>query len=73
MIAFLNETNHKYPDLLFLLAILFIMQDVRGELSDNLFNYHLALLIMTITLFSYSVLAIIRQFKPLTFQKYNSN
>lgn len=73
MIAFLNETNHKYPDLLFLLAILFIMQDVRGEWSDNLFNYHLALLIMTITLFSYSVLAIIRQFKPLTFQKYNSN
>lgn len=71
MIAFLNETNHKYSDLLFLLAILFIMQDVRGELPDNLFNYHLALLIMTITLFCHSVLAIIRQFKPLNFQKEN--
>lgn len=62
-----------FQDLLFLLAILFIMQDVRGELPDNLFNYHLALLIMTITLFCYSVLAIIRQFKPLFFQKENSN
>ena len=64
IIAFLNETNHKYSDLLFLLSMLLIMHQLRGYLRDTLCNYQVAILIMTITLLVHSVLAIVRQLAP---------
>ena len=64
IIAFLNETNHKYSDLLFLLSMLLIMHQLRGDLRDTLCNYQVAILIMTITLLVHSVLAIVRQLAP---------
>lgn len=46
ILAFLNETEHKYSDLLILISILMIMQDIQWKLN-SVFNYHTAILIMT--------------------------
>lgn len=68
ILAFLNEAEHKYSDLLILMSILFIMQDIQGELSYCLCNYHTAILIMTAVLFIHSVTLIAKKllcrFKP---------
>lgn len=63
MLMFLNEDKHKGSDIILLLAFLMITCPVQSIVMDLFFNYHLALLLITVVMFYRSICYIKKFFK----------
>ena len=50
LIAFLNEKEHSYWDLLILAAMVFIANDFQSNLTQKVLNYHLSIVIILLVL-----------------------
>lgn len=63
LIAFLNEEKHSYADLLVLAAMVFIMNDYQCYLTQSVFNYHMAIVLILAVLLVRGIKNIIARIK----------